>query len=222
VSPSGQCDEYVCATLGECVWKNKERSVMGHPGTTEYWAGEGGNAYTARNRVDWCARIPFWTRLLDRTGARSVCEYGCNAGWNLSAIRRVSIGDVQTYGVEINEQAALQCAYAGHEVERDARSFKPDSVFDLTFTAGVLIHVAPAQLEGFMREVIRTSSRFVLAIEYEAAQEEEVEYRGERGLLWKRPYGQLYEWLGLRLVGHWAPEHVPGFDNCTAWLLEKP
>ncbi len=54
------------------------------------WAGEFGDNYTARNRVNWMARTPFWATIMDKTGARSILEVGCNAGWNLSAIKRAA------------------------------------------------------------------------------------------------------------------------------------
>ena len=74
--------------------------------TAEFWAGEFGSDYTARNRVDWRKRIPFWREVIELTGARSVFEFGCNAGWNLSSIRRIE-RDVQSYGREINGGALI-------------------------------------------------------------------------------------------------------------------
>jgi hypothetical protein len=63
--------------------------------------------------------------------------------------------------------------------------------------------------------------KHVLAIEYDAAAEEEVVYRGERGLLWKRNYGKLYEELGCRELMSGYLKAEDGFDNCTWWLMEK-
>lgn len=199
--------------------------MMGTSNATDWWAGDGGNSYLQRNRVDWRARIPFWKTVLDLTGARSVYEFGCNAGYNLSAIHR-AYPDVACYGFDVNEEAAEQCArafptIAGISVGRDARPSYCGKI-ELVATAGVLIHVPPAELDSAMRYLIDQSARYVLAIEYEAEQEEEIEYRGERGLLWKRPYGHLYREMGLRFVASWPPETVVGFDRCTATLLEKP
>ena len=176
------------------------------------WSADFGNAYTARNRVDWRARIPFWKAVIDKIGARSVSEIGCNAGWNLSAIMR-ACPDVQTYGVEINACAALQARAAGLKI----LDHYPTA--ELVFTAGVLIHQNKDGCKTMMDQIIDASYRYVLAIEYEAATEEEVIYRGMAGMLWRRPYGKMYEEMGLRVVQKWA---AAGFDNCTAWLFEKP
>lgn len=193
--------------------------------TAEVWAGRFGSDYTARNRVDWRARIPFWRDVLDKTGARSVYEVGCNAGWNLSAIRRVA-PDASLAACEINEVAAAQARVAGHKSidPLEARSAlglysQVAPLFDLVFTAGVLIHVAPRDLLKTMTAIVDASADYVLAVEYASEREEEVEYRGQKGLLWKRPYGVLYQQMGLKLVETGDPG--PAFDRCTAWLLRK-
>jgi pseudaminic acid biosynthesis-associated methylase len=187
----------------------------------EMWSGSFGDEYTHRNRVDWRARIPFWKSMLDETGARSVYEFGCNAGWNLSAIRRC-YPDVALYGVDINRTAANEAKAAGlnvFEYGRDTRHDEP-SRYDLTFTAGVLIHVGPNELRDCMQGMIDASAEWVLAVEYSAAQEEEVLYRGHSERLWRRPYGKLYQDMGLEMVRH-GPAGK-GFDSCTYWLLRKP
>lgn len=181
----------------------------------QFWAGEFGDEYVRRNQVDWRTRVPFWRDVIARTGARSVHEFGCNAGWNLSAIRR-SYPDVYVSGNDINEQAITQAIDAGLEgIFVGSKCCRAE----LVFTAGVLIHVAPNDLESIMRHIVDASYRYVLAVEYESEQEEEVEYRGHAGKLWRRPFGKLYEELGLKLIGREG--NVDGFDKCTAWLLEK-
>ena len=70
-----------------------------------------------------------------------------------------------------------------------------------------------------MEDLIDCSDRYILAVEYESSVEKEVEYRGHSGKLWKRPYGILYEQMGLKPVMYW--NEVPGFDRCAAWLFEK-
>ena len=186
----------------------------------EAWAGDFGNQYVQRNRVDWRARIPFWRGVLDRTGARSVYEVGCNSGWNLSAIRKAD-ADVSTHGHDVNYGAVLQARSAGLDVVHAERW--PEDAFlysvDLSFTAGVLIHIAPKELRSMMQQIVGTSADYVLAVEYAADKEEEVLYRGQTGMLWRRPYGRLYQDMGLTLVDEW--DAGPSFDRCQAWLLRR-
>jgi pseudaminic acid biosynthesis-associated methylase len=194
------------------------RMSLGRNAQEQAWSGEFGNAYTARNRVDWRARIPFWKQIIDLTGARSVYEFGCNAGWNLSAIKR-AYPDVSVCGEDINEGAVIQaktCDLNVLTIHSGARDVWPH---ELSFTAGVLIHIAPENLKALMQRVVDASSRWVLAVEYVSHIEKEIEYRGQYGLLWKRPYGKLYQDMGLRLETTFL---ASGFDQCHAWLLEKP
>src|SRR3989304_3486417 len=188
--------------------------------TNEFWRGSFGNEYHKRNRVDWRSRIPFWTDVVDRTGARSVHEAGCACGWNLSAIRR-AYPDIKLSGHDINNEAVDQAFRAGLNVQSGVQS-KFQLFYaqvELIFTAGVLIHISPDDIQEMMQNIIETSCDYVLAVEYESDHEEEILYRGHEGKLWKRDYGKLYQDLGLTLVDKW--DAGSSFDKCTAWLLQK-
>lgn len=186
--------------------------------TKEFWSGDFGNDYLKRNRVAWQRRIPFWEGIINLTGARSVHEFGCSAGWNLSAIKR-AFPDVAVAGNDINSEAIKQAERAGiSHVGLESISAWMQS--ELVFTSGVLIHIAPEDLQATMQSIVDASCDYVLAVEYAAEQEEEVLYRGHEGKLWKRPYGKLYQGMGLTLVQEF--DAGEGFDRCTAFLLRKP
>jgi len=182
------------------------------------WDGEFGDAYTARNRVDWEARIPFWEGVLDRTGAASAVEFGCNAGWNLRALRKID-RNLRLRGFDVNKTALEEATAAGFSVrEFDFADKIVDAVgCDISFTAGALIHIHPDRLRWAMYNVVAASTKWVLAVEYEADKEEMVPYRGYDDALWRRPFGKLYQDMGLTLVDTFP---APGFDDCTAWLLK--
>lgn len=191
--------------------------------TVEFWAGEFGEEYTRRNRVDWRARILFWDRLIQKTGVRSVYEVGCNAGWNLSAIRAVD-QNIALAGNEINLKAqsqALACDFDVHTQPIQEMYF--DEEFELVFTSGVLIHLDLESLQETVAAIVSASCDYVLAIEYESDVEEEVEYRGHTGKLWKRPYGKMYEACGLTLIETGKLDAKDGFDpnGVTYWLMRK-
>lgn len=189
--------------------------------TIERWAGEFGNEYLDRNLVDWPRRIPFFTDLRQRCPFFSALEVGCNAGWNLLALNASGVRKPFVRGIDINGEAIERANALG----LDVRTGSFDQIqwlgeHDLVFTVGVLIHVPPEDLESAMRCIVRAARSYVLAVEYEGETEEEIEYRGEYGLLWRRPFGKLYEQMGLKLVREW--DAGPAFDRCTAWLMEKP
>ena len=189
--------------------------------TVELWSGTFGDKYLQRCRVDWQARMPFWESAIHFCTPATVFEFGCNAGWNLRAISAVA-PNIDLFGCDVNEQAVNEARAAGFEVQKVSEHgvaglYEPGTM-DLVFSAGVLIHVAPQDLERTMRNLIELSGRYVLAVEYAADEEQEIEYRGLAGALWKRPYGRLYEGLGLRLL---SEGEAGGFDQCNYWLLEK-
>lgn len=187
----------------------------------DFWRGKGGDDYTARNRVDWTKRIPFWRAIVTDLKPQTVIEIGCNAGWNLMAIRAVA-PKVEVVGIEPNDAARAEAR------DVNAIAVSPTipidiaaDAFDIAFTAGVLIHVPSPALANTMEQIITLSRQYVISIEYEAETETEIAYRGEMGLLWKRPYGKLYEDMGLELLGSAFLPPESGFDNCQYRLLRK-
>jgi spore coat polysaccharide biosynthesis protein SpsF len=190
----------------------------------QLWSGGFGDAYLDRNLDVGEGRDVFWNSILDDISPNRVLEVGCNAGPNL---RWIAARCEHVYGVDINTRAlhaARERLPAANLLFAEARSLPfRDAWFDLSFTAGVLIHQPPATLPLVMSEVVRVSRRFVLAIEYASDAVEEVPYRGERDALFKRDYGRLYGELFPELTllrsGDLSP--TDGWDDVTWWLLEK-
>jgi pseudaminic acid biosynthesis-associated methylase len=189
----------------------------------KFWEGDFGTAYTTRNdTTSWKARVPFWHQILELTKPHSVLEIGCNAGLNLNAIRHVDPA-LALYGCDINQEALRKAIWQGHnvvEVSVFDLGDDPWERFDLAFTAGVLIHIAPADIERAMRSIIASSKRHVLAVEYADDKEVEVPYRGHSERLWRRPFGQMYQDLGLKLVAE-GEAPTDAFDRCNWWCLKK-
>lgn len=186
----------------------------------ELWSGVFGVQYTTKFYVDWRERIPFMKKILERTGAKEILDVGTNAGWNLRAIRSADI-DTKIEGLEINEHVAITAASMGFIVHVGAARFVGGNFplgYDLVITSGVLIHVPPNQLEQTMKSIFGASREWVLAIEYAAEEEKVIRSHDEVPRTWARPYGQLYQNLGLELVEHGKDEAYP---ECEYWLLRK-
>ena len=98
-----------------------------------------------------------------------------------------------------------------------------DREFELTFTMGVLIHQPDESLGQVVDEIVRCSSRFVLAGEYFSPQTKEVNYRGISGALFKRNYCEFYleRHPSLRLVDEGFLSTDDGWDDLTWCLLER-
>jgi len=186
-----------------------------------YWRGDFGDAYVDRNRIDWRLRIPFWRGIIEATKPSWLLEVGCNIGSNLKAIEAVDHA-ILARGVDVNEKALWECQQDNLLVRQMSakaigRSYPGD--FDLVFTAGVLIHIPPVELDEVIDAIIMASRRYVLAIEYSSDVEQIIQYRGLDDALWKRPYGDIYSGKGLSLVQD--GDAGDGFDNCHYWLFEK-
>ena len=190
------------------------------------WSGTFGDEYLARNANAGEGRGPFWADLLGRIQVRTVLEVGCNVGGNLRWLAPV-LGPEHVYGVDINLAALeeIRRRLPGiNTIVSPARELPfRDRWFDLVFTAGVLIHQPPATVARVMGEVVRTAGRYVLAIEYFAAEPEEIPYRGERGALFRRDYGRLYldAFPELQLLDQGRLGRDAGWDDVTWWLLER-
>jgi ubiquinone/menaquinone biosynthesis C-methylase UbiE len=195
-------------------------------GTGALWYGTFGDEYTVRNEGDYSLRKSFWDKILKITNPRTVLEIGCNTGMNLDIIAQRILEDFSVWGCDVNYPSVNLCHIRHKEVNCVVCSgydlpFR-DGYFDLVFTAGVLIHQKPEEVDKLMQEIIRISGKWVLAIEYDADIFEEIPYRKQSRALFRGPYGQIYETkYGLRLITQGVVGKDESFDDCTWWLLSK-
>ncbi len=202
-------------------------------GTTrqeKIWAGAFGDAYVDRNRrLDQLAgKRHLFARILARApGVESVLELGANIGLNLQAIGEL-LPRARLAGVEINEKAHAELARLPRveAVLGSLFDFVPEEPFDLVFTAGVLIHLAPERLAEAYDRLHAAGRRYLLVIEYYNPTPVEVPYRGERELLFKRDFaGEIMDRFDdLALVDYgfvWRRDPVFPLDDLTWFLMEK-
>ncbi|MGL4191344.1 MULTISPECIES: pseudaminic acid biosynthesis-associated methylase [Gammaproteobacteria] len=195
----------------------------------QFWAGEFGDNYIGRNESEALlySKVAMWSQMLRSAhSVRSVRELGCNIGLNLLALKRMQ-PSLALSGIEINPVAAEQarqldvaqitCGTILDEIQ--------DEPVDLTFTAGVLIHINPDLLDNVYRNLVNNSRRYVLVAEYYNPAPTAIMYRGHADRLFKRDFaGDLIEKYGMKLVDYgfvykrdnWAPQ-----DDITWFLLEK-
>jgi pseudaminic acid biosynthesis-associated methylase len=189
------------------------------------WRSEFGRAYTDRNDHDRPERVDAWRRLLAGLAPRRVLEVGCNVGWNLVYLDRLGIPEL--YGVEPQADAVVRARARRPELgvllgTAFDLPFR-DRYFDLVFTSGVLIHIAPESLGTALDEIYRVSRRWIAAIEYDDPVEQELAYRGRAGAMWKRDHRASWRARhpDLRLVRQLELPPELGYDHCTAHLFEK-
>lgn len=200
---------------------------MTQPETSQLalWRSEFGRAYTDRNDREKPERVDAWRRVLEGIQPTRVLEVGCNVGWNLAYLTQLGVPAL--FGIEPQPDAVAraQARSAAFDV-RCGTAFElpfPDRYFDLAFTSGVMIHIAPEQLGLAMDEMYRVSRRWIVAIEYDSPTEVALDYRGHKQALWKRDHGAIWaaRHRDLRLVRRLELGVESGYDDCVASVFEK-
>lgn len=197
-----------------------------------FWAGDFGDFYVARNSDPQSVanRTAQFAKILDRTHDVShILELGANIGQNLEAILNVIPSAV--FGVvEINEKAAkiLGDNPKTNVFQGSIFDFDPVDLgsYDLTLTAGVLIHIEPKHLVEVYRRLYECSNHYILIMEYYNPVPVEVNYRGHKNRLFKRDFAgeMLDKYVDLELVDYGFQYHrdlnFPA-DDSTWFLLKK-
>ncbi len=196
-----------------------------------FWSGDFGTQYTERNKGRVPANVAFFRKVLGKQGEiESIIEFGAGAGENLQALADL-YPQARIAAVEINESAANQILLG---VQNRLMLFvlsmltfpaaKITDPWDLAFTKGVLIHIAPEDLPHAYDVLYHSSKRLILIAEYYSKTPREIEYRGHAGKLWTRDFGgeMLDRHPDLTLLDvafHY--DRTTGQDNITHWIMEK-
>lgn len=196
------------------------------------WSSEFGNAYHARNPIS-DAEIEKRHRLFDKIANGmdelpwSWLEVGAGKGENLAALQRIywDRSDVELIGLEPNGDAwKVLREYCTRAIRGDGSQIPcGDKKVDVVFTYCCLIHVPLAELSNIMAEMFRVSRRYILCVEYWAAEDRAVRYRDREGMLWLRDYiGLWLENYPLRLLEYgFCHKSDTGLDGVTWSLFEK-
>jgi pseudaminic acid biosynthesis-associated methylase len=195
-----------------------------------FWAGAFGDAYTERNRSARlvAAKTALFSRALTRTrDVNSIVELGANIGLNLLALRTL-LPQARLEAVEINATAFAQLAkIEGLQAIRGSLfDYRPAVAADLSFTCGVLIHIAPERLRDAYEALYMASRRYVLVCEYYNPAPAEVTYRGHSARLFKRDFAgeMLDRYADLQLLDYGFVYHrdpVFPLDDFNWFLMER-
>lgn len=196
----------------------------------KFWEGKHGSEWVERNdRPDLLPKnIALFSRILAKTeGVKSVLEFGAGFGANLKAIQQLIPG-VKLEGSEIN-WTAIERLTKIDGVVVIPRSILDITLFeraDLVIAKAVLIHVKPERLPEAYEALYRCSKRYVLVAEYYNPTPVEVEYRGRRGVLFKRDFaGEIMDkYPDIKLVDYGFAYHRDNNfpqDDLNWFLLEK-
>lgn len=204
----------------------------------ENWGGEHGQEYTKRNpqgiegmdalyqqnfgiargelNLDFLDILPRSIKIL---------EVGSNVGVQLMFLQKM--GFTRLFGVEINREAINLAKSLTKDIDIIQGSamdipFK-DCYFDLVFTSGVLIHIAPQNVRKIMEEIHRCSKKYIWGFEYYASEYTEILYRGKTNMLWKADFCKMYQdyFPGLTLIKEKKVKYLDSDNQDSMFLLEK-
>lgn len=210
----------------------------------ENWIGDFGTAYAERNSSSWQS-IKNRSRLFGdifqamenankanpsaQPFPASVIEVGGGCGDNLRAIDMIyerSRQPIKLMSCDPNEVARKAMADVATVLPGDLSQLPyADDAADMVFTSGVLIHVPPADLPRALSEIHRVAKRWILSIEYFNHVPEEITYRGQSGMLWRRDWGEawLSQFPTLKILAcQFAWKRTTGLDDVTWVLFERP
>lgn len=196
-----------------------------------FWAGKFGDDYVSRNQsaAAQAASIAVFASILPHCPeVDSALELGANLGLNLRSLAILKPG-IELNAVEINARAAATLKQNFPQVSvhhTSIQDFNPPDKYDIVFTCGVLIHLAPRSLPYVYKKMASCARRYVLMNEYYSPSPIEVPYRGHRRRLFKRDFAGEFlvmfpDWQ-LRAYGC-TYRRDPGFshDDSNWFVMER-
>ncbi len=163
---------------------------------TEIW-----NEYTEENQdLGQDELSKFLYHITVALGAKNILEAGCNIGNNLSEFPN----NYNITGIDLNENALKKCEkrYSNFKFQKSSllKIPFPDSSFDLVFTRGVLIHIAPEDIQTAVEEILRISKKWVLNLEYFGEDNEMIKWKRGDNLLWYRNMKKRWSTMDVKVV----------------------
>ncbi|MEE0959117.1 MAG: hypothetical protein UH654_03665 [Lachnospiraceae bacterium] len=200
----------------------------------EFWSGQFGNDYIERNKDNALleAKMNLWMKVLECTkDVESVIEFGSNIGLNLKTMKIIN-SKLNFAAVEINHKAVdilkndallKDCVDV---YEQSILEYNPEKMYDLAFTAGVLIHINPDELQNVYEKLYKSSKKYICVAEYYNPSPVVIPYRDNQERLFKRDFaGEIMDkYSDLQLVNYGFVYHRDNnfpLDDFTWFLLEK-
>lgn len=154
-----------------------------------------------------------------------VLEIGSNIGNQLLCLQKMGFRnlysiELQPYAVELSKSRTK-----GINIIQGSAfdiSFK-DEFFDLVFTSGLLIHIAPEDIATVLNEIYRCTKQYIWCFEYYSEVYTQINYRGHDNLLWKADFCELFlkRFDNLKLVVGELFKYLNSDNVDAMFLLQK-
>jgi len=196
-----------------------------------FWSSNFGNNYIKRNRSFdlFLKKYKALKNILSSlNNIETVIEFGANIGLNLLAIHEI-FPKTKLYAVDINKKAITELKKIKgieHIFEDSILTFKNNLQYDMVLSAGLLIHINPDMLHKAYKTIYNSTKKYILIDEYYNPTPVEVEYRGNKGKLFKRDFvGEMMAiYPDLKLIDYGFCYHMDNnyfADDSTWFLIER-
>lgn len=198
-----------------------------------FWASTYSKEYIKKNsNFNHSLLVEGWTKILARIDApQTILECGANIGRNIEALNQI-FPQAEKTAIEISADAATILNKKFENVKVINASILESELtanhYDLTFSMGVLIHIAPQHLLKNLEKIVTCSKKYIVIGEYFNRTPVSLSYQGKDDKLFKRDFGKfILENFGDKLTlvdygflwGHIYDEG--GFDDITWWVFKK-
>jgi pseudaminic acid biosynthesis-associated methylase len=204
----------------------------------QQWDGEFGKQYTDSNFMTlegmenlWIGNYGFPRSYMNAQFLKGIepdvkiLEVGSNVGNQLLCLQKAGFKNL--YGIELQSYAVEMSKNRTNNINMIRGSafdipYK-DGYFDIVFTSGLLIHIAPQDINNVMDEIYRCTKRFIWGAEYYHDEYIHVPYRGKDSLMWKGNFSKMFleRFTRLHLVREEFMKYLNNDNVDIMYLLEK-
>lgn len=204
------------------------------------WQGDFGDNYTERNLVNadnldnltqeayGISQKELFENFLSKMDrSMRVLEVGSNVGSQLVFLQKMGFNPKNLYGIEVNQRAINICKERNKELNVVYGTALEipfnDDYFDLVFTAGLLIHISPENLDRTLTEIYRCSKKYIWGLECFGEQSQATHYHGKENMFWKNDFSRkfLRKFPDLRLIKERKLKYLHEENVDSMFLLEK-
>lgn len=202
------------------------------------WEGTFGKDYTERNpqNIEELDKLYSDNFGITRTALNqeflaslprdiTILEVGSNIGAQLTGLQKMGFQNLT--GMDVLRFAVEKAKKNISDIDFIKASaldipFK-DNSFDFVFTSGVLIHIHPNDINKVIEEIYRVSKSYIWGFEYFSEDTQEIEYRGNKNLLWKSNFMKLFldKFPDLKIIKEKKVNYLKDKNTDHMFLLKK-
>ena len=212
-------------------------NIKNHSKEENFWWSKFGENFLERNKsyeeinkyfnleVGINVDEPFQKKISGLNRDISILELGCNVGVKLEILKNMGFKNLT--GIDINANALKEGKRRNPDIEfieSTIEGLDTDSrKYDLVFTSVGLIHQNPKTLDLIIKKIIEISKKYIFGYEYFSENLQDIEYRGNKGVLWKQNFPELFKKIepSLKLIKLEKYEYLKKDLTDVAYLFEK-